>query len=156
MPARIADYYDYYFSPNMKIKRMLLKLKNANAKSIRAVFLRKRMFYTFHITIGRNSRYGEGLFFPHPQNIVIGEGVVIGYNVTIYQNVTLGAKRDKSGEMKYPVLGNNVVIFPGAIVVGGVAIGDGVVIGANSFVNKNFPPGVIIAGTPAEAIARRE
>ena len=51
-----------------------------------------------------------------------------------------------------PVIGNNVSIGSGAVVVGPISIGDNVVIGANSYVDKSVPPNVVVAGCPVRII----
>ena len=75
-----------------------------------------------------------GLVLPHPYGVVINSNSVIGTNCTVYQNVTIGS--DKNGNV--PVIGNNVFIFPGAVLIGKITIGDNCIIGANSFLNKTF------------------
>lgn len=52
-------------------------------------------------------------------------------------------------------VGNDVWIGRSAIVLGGVAIGDGAVVGAGSVVTKNVPPYAIVAGNPARIIRYR-
>jgi len=49
-------------------------------------------------------------------------------------------------------VGNNVYISVGAIILGPITIGDNVVIGAGSVVNKDIPNNVIVAGVPAKQI----
>lgn len=80
----------------------------------------------------------------HPLGIVVGMGAVIGHNVTIYQGVTIGASR--SG--KYPQIGNNVVIYPNATIVGGGEIGDNAIIGANALVIGDVPANTIVRVAP--------
>lgn len=46
----------------------------------------------------------------------------------------------------------NVYISVGAIILGPITIGDNVVIGAGSVVNKDIPNNVIVAGVPAKQI----
>ena len=43
------------------------------------------------------------------------------------------------GNRGCPTIGDNVVLYPGAKVVGNVVIGDNVVIGANAVVTKDIP-----------------
>jgi serine acetyltransferase len=69
---------------------------------------------------------------------VIGKNVLIGENVHIYHNVTIGTK--EKYDDSYPVIEDNVTIYPGSIIIGGVTIGKGSVIGAHSFVNRNISP----------------
>ena len=47
-------------------------------------------------------------------------------------------------------IGNDVWIAAGSIIKTGVKIGNGAVVGANSFVNKDIPPYAIVVGTPAK------
>lgn len=53
------------------------------------------------------------------------------------------------------IIGNDVWIAAGAIIRQGVRIGNGAVVGANSFVNKDVPPYAIVAGSPAHIIKYR-
>jgi len=105
---------------------------------------------------------GEGLRVYHPHDIVIGKNVRIGKNVTIFNGVTLGARTliveddCKEQDSRYPIIGDNVTIFPGAKILGPVTIGDNCIVGANSVVNKSFPANSIIAGSPARLIRIRE
>ena len=50
------------------------------------------------------------------------------------------------------IMGNNVWIGGGAIILPGVTIGDNVVIGAGSIVTKDIPDNVIAAGNPCRVI----
>ncbi len=43
-------------------------------------------------------------------------------------------------------------ISHGAIVFGGITIGDNVTVGANAVVNKPIPNGAIVAGVPAKIL----
>lgn len=74
----------------------------------------------------------------------------IGTNCHIFQQVTIGNSHGKT-----PIIGNNVVIYPGAKVFGDIVIGDDVVIGANAVVNKDVPPHSMIVGIPARIVKTR-
>ncbi len=52
-------------------------------------------------------------------------------------------------------IGHDVWIAAGCIIKQGVTIGDGAVIGANSFVNKDIPSYAIAYGTPAKVVKFR-
>jgi serine acetyltransferase len=90
-----------------------------------------------------------------------GQGTIIsctkaGTNFSVYQNVTVGrnkGKESKNGDIK-PVIGNNVSIYPGAVVAGGIIIGDNVEIAANSVVLKDVPSNCLVVGNPAYIIKK--
>jgi len=98
----------------------------------------------------RGTKIGSGLHLVHPSNILIGRGVEIGEQCEIYHEVTLG-----TGQISgMPKLGNHVTIYPGARVLGGVVIGDNVMIGANCVVTKDVPSDSIIVAAPSKVIPR--
>ena len=75
---------------------------------------------------------------------VIGARSIIGSNCTFHHNCTLGNKNGVS-----PTLGNNVTIYPGAIIIGGIYIANYSVVGANSLVLNSFLDNSVIVGSPA-------
>ena len=75
--------------------------------------------------------------------------VVVGDNSLISQNVTLARYKKNPG---VPRLGDRVYVGPGTVIVGDVEIGDDVIIGANSLVNKSIPSGSVAFGCPARVV----
>lgn len=98
------------------------------------------------IDIHPDATIGKYFTIDHGTGVVIGATCVIGDNVKIYQGVTLGAKSfplDADGNPikgipRHPVIGNNVVIYANATVLGRIKIGDGCVIGANMWVTEDM------------------
>ncbi|MBQ3102469.1 serine acetyltransferase [bacterium] len=91
----------------------------------------------------------RGVQFLHPLGIVIAPEVKIGDNCIIMQNVTIGYGGSEKSH-GYPIIGNNVKIFAGAVVVGNIKVGEGAVIAANSVVTKDVEPNTMVAGAPAK------
>ncbi len=85
--------------------------------------------------------------------VVIGPGCVIGENCTIYQNVTLGAKHN-GGKATFPIIGNNVMIGCGSVLLGEIKVGNNVSIGANAVCLKNIDDDMVVAGNPATNIKK--
>ena len=98
------------------------------------------------IDIHPNARIGKYFAIDHGTGVVIGATCVIGDNVKIYQGVTLGAKSfplDAEGNPikgipRHPIIGNNVIIYANATVLGRITIGNGCVIGANMWVTEDM------------------
>ena len=111
-------------------------------KLISLWYVRKQLLTGIQLPLGTD--VGGGLAFIHFSNIVIAESCKIGKNCTILQGVTLGhsfsAKNDG-----VPTLGDNVVVFAGAKVLGKVKVGDKAVIAANAVVTKDVPANSIVA-----------
>mgnify|MGYP005757822005 CR=1 FL=1 len=95
----------------------------------------------FSVDVSPRAKIGAKLRLPHPLGIVIGERVNIGDDVTIYQGVTLGNLRGS-----YPKIGNGCTIYPGAVVVGAIEVGDRAVIGALTYVAKSVFSGGKVRG----------
>ncbi|MCQ2544003.1 MAG: serine acetyltransferase [Lachnospiraceae bacterium] len=105
------------------------------------------------IDIHPGATIGPYFFIDHGTGVVIGETCVIGEYVKLYQGVTLGAKSfaanpDGSlvkGIKRHPNLGNHVVVYAGATILGGnTFIGDGCVIGGNVWLTHSVEAGHMV------------
>ena len=104
------------------------------------------------IDIGINTEIGRGFRIHHGVGLVIGDAVQIGNGFTCFQGVTIGRrsirKKYRESEQIAPIIGNHVIVYTGAVVIGDIRIGDGVVIGANAVVMSDVPANIKIpAGT---------
>lgn len=112
-------------------------------------------FIIFGIEISPQIVIGPGLFLPHTQGTVIG-AYKIGANAIIFQQVTLGARELDMG-FNYnlrPLVGDNVILGAGAKILGGVTIGNGSTVGANSVVLSDVPENATFAGIPAKNVSK--
>lgn len=101
---------------------------------------------------------GAGSFINQSASIISAIGIEIGRNAkigpyvvihdTAYHEVDegVGARTDKI------VIGDNVWIGRGAMILPGVTIGDHSVVGAGSVVTKSVPDKTVVAGNPARVI----
>ena len=96
------------------------------------------------IDIHPGAKIGNNFCIDNGTGIVIGETCVIGNNVKIYQGVTLGAlsvSKDKMNAVRHPRIGDNVVIYSGATILGGQThIGHDSTIGGNVWLTESIEP----------------
>jgi len=109
-----------------------------------------RVFYPKHalFTIDIHTQIGGGLQLAHPYATILN-AEKIGKNVYVNHLVTLGEK-----DGKRPIIGDHVQLHVGAIVIGGVTIGNNAIIGAGAVVVKDVPENAIAVGNPARIIIK--
>lgn len=101
------------------------------------------------IDIHPAAQIGSHFTIDHGTGVVIGATCIIGSHVKLYQGVTLGAKSfplDANGNPiknnpRHPIIGNDVIIYSNATILGRVKIGDGAVIGANVWLSRDVEAG---------------
>jgi serine O-acetyltransferase len=98
------------------------------------------------VAVGKNFR------IDHFGGIIISGFASFGDNCVIRDGVTVGLRR--VDDPVAPQIGHNVDIGTGAKVLGGITIGDNVVIGANAVVLEDVPSNSIAVGVPARIKSR--
>ena len=109
------------------------------------IFLIYNSKVPYQARIGKGTKLGYGGI-----GVVVPSESVIGRNCSVGQQVTIGG-----GNSRYPgvpVIGDNVHMHKGAIIYGGITVGDNAEIGANAVVNKPVPDNAVVAGVPAKII----
>ena len=138
--------------------------KIANFFAIAKFHLVARMISQFSrfltgIEIHPKANIGKNLFIDHGMGVVIGETSEIGDNVTIYHMATLGGispsvnSNEQRNIKRHPTLKDNVVVGPGAQILGPVTVGKNAKIGANAVVTKDVPENAVMVGIPAKNVA---
>jgi serine O-acetyltransferase len=91
---------------------------------------------------------GRNCFIDHGTGIVIGETTLVGDNVKIYQGVTLGAlfvEKNMASTKRHPTIGDNVIIYAGATILGGkTLVGHDTIIGGNVWLTESVAPHSIV------------
>lgn len=142
----LKAFYNYIFNPNFRVRILIAYLQQANSRFVKTI-IQNHLEIKYSIIISKDCKIGKNLSLEHFLGIVIGKDVVLGDNCKIYQQVTLGQKNGR-----YPVIGNNVTIYAGAKVIGGIKIGNNVQIGANAVVLCDVPDNSIVVGVPGKVI----
>jgi serine O-acetyltransferase len=99
------------------------------------------------IDIHPGARIGRSFFIDHGTGIVIGETAILGDRVRLYQGVTLGgapvepgaARAANAAVRRHPALGDDVVIFAGAVLLGPITIGARSRIAGNVWLRRDVP-----------------
>ena len=121
--------------------------------------------YGNNIYFGNNCEVNMNCTFLDDNIIRIGDNALIAPNVQIYTAFHPTNARDRFGEPKDDgsfefcktqtapvIIGNNVWIGGGAIIMPGDTRGNHVVIGAGSVVTKDIPDNVIVYGSPCRTV----
>ena len=119
------------------------------------------------IDIHPGASIGDSFFIDHGTGVVIGETTTIGSGVKIYQHVTLGAKSfdtDESGVpikgvKRHPDIGDRVVIYAGATILGGeTQIGNDCIIGGSVWLTHSVEAGkmVLARASVVDATLKRD
>jgi len=120
-----------------------------------------RLFYLYRIkrmdafnNASMGTDLGKGAQFLDPpilwhglNGIIISHYAKIGRNCQIHQRVTIAEDNRESA-----IIGDNCFIGAGAVIIGGVTIGNNVKIGANSVVTKDIPDNCTVVGAPARIV----
>jgi maltose O-acetyltransferase len=108
--------------------------------------------YGSQIRVGARAFANYGLVALDVAPITIGDDVQIGPNVqllTATHPVDARSRREKWESGAPIVIGDNVWLGGGAIVLPGVEIGADTVVGAGAVVTRDLPAGVVAVGNPA-------
>lgn len=147
-----------YFLSNPGFRAVVLyRLQQKNFNSGR--FRKAIIFNTFNqvlngIEISLGCEIGKCLVIRHPTGIVLGERVKIGDFAILQHGVTVGLVSSKSTNFaEYPIIGNSVTIGTHAVILGNVAIGNNVTIGALTLIRESIPDNCTVVGIPGKVIS---
>ena len=103
--------------------------------------------------LNHGAEFGSIPKLPHGLNgIIISPDAKIGKNCTIFHQVTIGNDYRKLENV--PVVGDNVIIYPGAKIIGKVRIGNNCEIGANAVVVHDVADNSLIVAPAARQMER--
>ena len=130
------------------IRYMYLHRKYEKRPNLLTKYMLYRLGRKYGLEISCGAQIGPGLYLGHPYNITIAEGTIIGKNVNLHRGSTIG-RENRGLRAGVPTIGNRVYVGIGAVIVGGITIGDDVLIAPNSFVNFDVPSHSVVIGNPA-------
>lgn len=146
-----------HYNPNKYWKRRAYVLDPTKKNRLRKLiylFYIKRCDAFNNASMGTSINFGASFASPpvlyHGLNgIIVSHYAKIGRNCTLCQHSTIVDDRENTA-----VIGDNCFIGVGAVIMGGVKIGNNVRIGANAVVTKDIPDNATAVGVPAVIIKK--
>lgn len=125
---------EYYYNSGKKIRYILTNYK------------KDKYGLKYGLLIPVNT-CGKGLWIHHP-NVIINGNAKIGENCQFHGNNCVGNKgfgRDN----EYPIVGDNLDVGYGAVIIGHVELGNRINVGANAVIVKTFKEdNITLVGNP--------
>ncbi len=123
-----------------------------------SLFLRNisRIFCKPLATVEINGDIGEGFRISHNYSVIHPQKA--GRNFTVGHGVTVGKGKEREGNPGWnkPIIGDDVHIYSGATVFGGILIGNHVEIGAGAVVFQDIPDNCTVVGNPGRIVKKAE
>lgn len=146
----------WYKNPQMRWISCHRRLTDATNVFSRFIWyqLKRRQTNITTIQIPNGVQIGPGLRIGHYGGIVMNSSAKIGANFTILSGCLIGHSNGKKPGV--PVIGDNVYMSANSTIIGGVTIGNNVLIAPNTMVNVDVPDNAIVIGSPARIITGKE
>ncbi len=110
-------------------------------------------------TIGKNCKISSHTFIC--EGVHIGDGCFIGHGVLFINdkypksvNTDGSMQTEEDWKLLETIIEPNVSIGSGAVIMGGIHIGNGAMIGAGAVVTKDVPANAVVAGVPARVMTK--
>ncbi|MFA7616143.1 MAG: serine acetyltransferase [Weeksellaceae bacterium] len=147
-------YWNVCFDPGLKFLYWLRKAQKTSAKSPIGIFNRlmlRRYQIKFGFQISAKTQIGGGLYLGHWGTVVVNPKAKIGKNCNLAHGVTIG-QTNRGEKTGVPEIGDDVWIGANAVIVGGIKIGNNVLIAPNTYVNQDVESDSIAVGNPMTVI----
>lgn len=110
---------------------------------------------------GQNIEVGDFVFFNRGCFIDSKGGVEIGHQVALTEDVNIFTHNHSESshierEYRPVVIRDYAKIYTGAVIMPGVTVGEQAIVASRTIVNKDVPPNVVVAGSPAQVVRERK
>lgn len=114
----------------------------------------RRLKHKYGFDISYRTTIGKGLYIGHFGGIVIHGDAEIGEYCNLSQGMTIGVLV-RGNKVGIPKIGDRVFIGPGAVILGGITVGNDVLIGANAIVTFDVADKSVLAAPLATVISEK-
>lgn len=142
--------------PIFWLRKLIYQSAGLNIGRKSHIHMCAQFFNLENIHIGQGTIIGQGVFLDGRDRLVIGHNVDIASEVMIYNSEHDINDPDFTAIVQPVEVGDYVFIGPRAIILPGVVIGTGAVVAAGAVVTKNVDPYAIVGGVPAKVIGERK
>jgi len=141
-----------YFWFNLYLQEWLLSQCAAYGRQSR-LYLGVRVSYPKNLFLGHHVSVGDNTFIRNGAQVLIGDytQIAAGVVITTGHHPVGGLYRHRS-ENRPIRIGTNVWIGTGAVILGGVSIGDHSIVAAGAVVTNDVQPQTLVGGIPARVI----
>lgn len=132
-------------------------------RNCRKDFIGKMIYWFYRVRLEKESQrlglsiplnvFGKGLRIVHYGSVTVNKGCKVGKNCRIYNNTVLGTRGAGFGG-GCPTIGDNTFVGTNACILGGITIGNNVVVAAGAVVIDDVPDNATVAGIPAKIVKR--
>ncbi|MDD5299064.1 MAG: hypothetical protein PHD65_01060 [Gallionella sp.] len=130
---------DHYAMFLYLLSNTVSRRDSSNPLAFRLFYLNKVMH---GLDVFHDTQLPEVFQFMHPLGTILGQAKYGNY-FCVYQGCSVGC--DEDGD--FPEIGEHVILYAGASVIGHSKIGDNVVVGANAMIlNRDIPSNKVILG----------
>ncbi len=150
---KVLNYYNYTH---------VAELRHVTRKGVQRISPTASFANGRNITLGDRVNIGAYTSIwagPGTARVVLGDDVLIGPSVMItaasYRYDDGAPVNEQAMDEADIIIGRDVWLGYGAVVLAGVTIGDGAVIGAGAVVRRDVPSFAIVAGSPAKIVGER-
>lgn len=136
-------------NPSLQLAFLVRLAQKGPRLLLRPVRLLQNLVFSSEICefSGENAiEMGPAIAFPHPWNVIIGNGAKIGAGVTIYNNIGIGGDRHQrrgTGVHRAARLGDRSVIYAYSAIQGPYDVGHDAVVGIHVVLDEHVPAGAL-------------
>jgi acetyltransferase-like isoleucine patch superfamily enzyme len=102
------------------------------------------------VTIGDFTTIGGAVLCTNGR-VTVGDHALLSYSVIVGGGPCTAPGDEGDGDV---VIGDDVWVGAGAVLLPGAVLGDGVIVGARTVVDFEVPAGCVVAGSPARVVKR--
>ena len=129
--------------------KLLGRLHRVFRKYVLVIFYERLQYIVFRTEISVFAELGPGVLATFDQ-LGITAGSRVMTSASLHGRVNLVNHRGYC-----PTICEDAIILTGCVIIGGVTVGKGATVGANSVVLSDVPPGATVIGNPAKVVFQR-